>query len=496
MKQKIDTLILNGYIVPMNDAGDLIEHGAVAVDQGKILEVGKTSKLEQKYTAEKTIDATRMAVTPGLIDTYGHAGHGMIGGFYHPLYGWSSRDLYWRYSTPEWWYAEAKLAATERLRFGTTTGTSIIGATPARADSPIFAYKNAEAYTEVGIRGVFGVGPPDVYVPHIAVPWKGGFYENGEWVQREFTYDQALNNTVKVINKWHRGSDDRIRIAISSAYIFGRQGSKTRYGHDYTPEEAKVVGEKATEIRELADKHEVQIHTHIFKGAIDFALENLGKEKVDEILGPDVVIAHGNGLTPTEIEAVGRNKCTVATAPSTGENVWYGYAPVLELLRAGANVTITTDGTAPRFNFDLWKDIVRAIWHQWIAHGNPQPLPVGKALRMVTIDAAKALGIDDQVGSLEPGKKADIVLVDLNKPHLTPQTFVPNLLVHYINGSDVDTVMVDGKVLMEGTIINSVDVDEVMENARNEAEKSYEHVDLSKFRTTDRTFWHGIWGDQ
>ena len=76
MKQKIDTLILNGYVVPMNDAGDLIEHGAVAVDQGIILEVGKTSKLTKKYNAEKTIDATRMAVTPGLIDTYGHAGHG------------------------------------------------------------------------------------------------------------------------------------------------------------------------------------------------------------------------------------------------------------------------------------------------------------------------------------------------------------------------------------------------------------------------------------
>lgn len=107
------------------------------------------------------------------------------------------------------------------------------------------------------------------------------------------------------------------------------------------------------------------------------------------------------------------------------------------------------------------------------------------------IDAARALGIGDQVGSLEHGKKADIILVDLDRPHLTPQTFIPNLLAFYVNGNDVDTVLVDGRILMEGGEIRSVDAAQVFDLARREAEKVFERVDLEPFLTVDRNFWHG-----
>ena len=492
MKEKIDKLIINGYVLTMDNKGTIIKNGGVAVNGDKILDIDKTSKIEKRYNAEYVFNAKRMVIMPGLIDTYGHAGHGMVGGFHHPSHGWPARELYWMYSTPDWWYAEAKLAATERLRFGTTTGTSIIGATPARTDNPIFAYKNADAYSEVGIRGVFGVGPPDIFVPHINTPWTGGYLENGEWVKRGFTYDTALSNACKIIDKWHLGANGKVRIALNPAYIFGRPGSSTRYGYDYSDDDAKVVLEKAEEIRMYAELYGVQIHTHIFRGAIDFALDHYGRQKVDELLGPDVVIAHGNALTPSEIQTVGRNKSSVATAPSTGENIWYGYAPVLELLEAGANVTISTDGSAPRFSFDLWKDITRAMWNQYVKHSDMRVLPVGRTLRMVTIDAAKALGIDDQIGSLELGKKADIIMIDLDKPHLTPQTFIPNLLANYVNGYDVDTVMVDGEILMESTDIKSVEVSDVLENARREAEKSYQYIDLTKYTSAEEPFWHGL----
>jgi len=492
VKEKVDLLIIGGYVLAMDDEGTLVDGGGVAVAADKIVAVEKTSRLERKYVAEETIDASRKAVMPGLVDTYGHAGHGLIGGFHHPLHGWPAREIYWHRSTPEWWYAEAQLAATERLRFGTTTGASIIGSTPSRTDSPVFAYMNAEAYSRVGVRAVLGVGPPDVYVPHIESPWSGSFLEEGGWVRRGFSYDDALRNALKVVERWHMGSGGRVRVALHPPYLFGRQGSARRYGHDYTDEDAAVVLEKAEEMRAQADRHGVQIHTHFFEGAVDFALEHFGAEKVDELLGPDVVVAHGNGLTLREVEAVGRNRCSVATAPSTAEDVWYGYPPVVELLEAGANVTISTDGSAPRFSFDLWKDIVKAMWHQWMRHGDQRLIPVGKALRMVTIDAARALGMGGQVGSLEPGKHADIILVDLDKPHLTPQTFVPNQLVYYVNGNDVDTVIVDGETLMKGTEILSVDVTEVMETARREAEKSYECLDMEVWRKPGPGFWHGV----
>jgi cytosine/adenosine deaminase-related metal-dependent hydrolase len=171
--------------------------------------------------------------------------------------------------------------------------------------------------------------------------------------------------------------------------------------------------------------------------------------------------------------------------------MWYGYPPIPELLEAGANVSISTDGSAPRFSFDLFKDISRAMWHQWMRFSTQDVLPAGKALRMVTIDAAKALGMAHEVGSLETGKKADVILVDLDRPHLTPTTYVPHLLTFYVNGNDVDTVIVDGEVLMNEGKILSVDEQEVMELARTEAEKAFDLVDLDDFRPSDRTFWHG-----
>ena len=232
-------------------------------------------------------------------------------------------------------------------------------------------------------------------------------------------------------------------------------------------------------------------HTHIFRGATEFALEHFGRERVERILGPDVIIAHGNGLTPPEVEVVGGRQCNVASVPSTGENIQYGYCPTVELLKAGANVTIATDGNAPYMNFDLWSHVVRAMWHQWIAHSSQLSLPAGKALRMITIDAARALGMDHEVGSLEVGKKADVVLIDFNRPHLTPMTFVPQLLTFYMNGNDVDTVLVDGKVLMEGKQVLTVDVQDVMEMASEEAERAFGLIDPQPYVRLDHDFWHG-----
>jgi cytosine/adenosine deaminase-related metal-dependent hydrolase len=491
VKEHVDTLILGGTLLPMDEAGNILHDGGLAITGGRITAVDFGHRLEDKYAAEKTIDARKMVIMPGLVDTYGHAGHGLIGGFHNPIHGWPAGRLYWHATTDRWWYAEAQLAATERLRFGVTTGASIIGSTPSRTDSPVFGIRNAEAYAKVGIRAALGVGPPDLFIPHITVPWSGSFLENGIWVEKEFTYEEALANSVEIIKKWHGGADGRIRIALAPPYIFGRHTQRGRHGAQYSPDDIPVMVEKAEEIRSLADRHGVQIHTHIFGGSVDFALEHFGRDTVERILGPDVVIAHGNGLRPTEVEVIGETRSNVATAPSTAENMWYGYPPIPELLEAGANVTISTDGSAPRFSFDLFKDISRAMWHQWMRFSTQDVLPGGKALRMVTINAAMALGMDQEVGSLEAGKKADVVLVDLDRPHLTPATYVPHLLTFYVNGNDVDTVIVDGEVLMEEGKIRSVDVDEVMQQARTEAKKAFDLVDLDDFKPSDRTFWHG-----
>jgi cytosine/adenosine deaminase-related metal-dependent hydrolase len=489
MREKVDILITGGYLLTMDMKGTMYDDGAIAITEDKIIEVGKSNALKRKFIGEKVLDAKRKVIMPGLIDTYGHSGHGLIGGFHHPKYGWPAGKIYWHATSEEWWYAEAQLAALERLKFGVTTGSSIVGSTPARTDSPVFGIRNAEAYANVGTKIVLGVGPPDIYIPHIR-EWKGSFYENGEWVQREFTYEDALKNSIEIIEKWHLGAEGRVRICLAPPYIFGRH-TWTRYTHKYEPEHVPVMKEKALEFRELANKYKVQIHSHIFGNTIDWAVKNFGREIVDKVLGPDVVIAHGNGLKQSEINMIAYNQANVASAPSTGENLWYGYAPLVELIEAGANCTITTDGSAPRFSFDLFKDIARAMWHQWIRFETQAVLPGGKALRMVTIDAAKALQMDHLTGSLEAGKQADIILVDLNKPHLTPTTYVPHQLCFYTNGHDVDTTIIDGKVVMENSEVLTVDSQKVMDLARVEAQKAIDLIDLDEFRPNDKVFWHG-----
>jgi len=489
MASRVELLVLGGTVITVDENDRIIEDGGVAIHGDQIVAVAESDELEAQYEADQVIDADGMVVMPGLVDTYAHAGHGMIGGFYHPVEGWPAGWLYWHATTEDWWYAEGQLAATERLRFGVTTGASIIGSTPARTDSPVFAMRCAEAYEKVGIRAVLGVGPPDPFIPHISEPWSGSFFENGEWVERRFTYEEALENALKVVESWDGGGDGRIHIALAPAYIFGRHAFHGHFEYEYKSDDIPVMIEKAEEMRDLADQHGVQLHTHIMTGGLAFALEHFGRDRMERLLGPDVVIAHGNGLCAEGIEVVGSTCSNVASVASTTENIWYGYAPVIELLEAGANVTIATDGSAPRFSFDLWKDIVRAMWHQWVTHGTQRVFPPGKALRMVTIDAARALGLDNEVGSLEVGKKADVIMVDFDRPHLVPRTFVPQQLTYYVNGNDVNTVIVDGKILMENGQIQSVDVEEVKDLAREEAARSFERADLEPYCQMGHDFW-------
>ena len=130
---------------------------------------------------------------------------------------------------------------------------------------------------------------------------------------------------------------------------------------------------------------------------------------------------------------------------------------MVELLEAGANVAMATDGSAPYFSLDLWKELSRTMFTHRILKSDMAVLPPGKALRMVTIDAAKVLNLEHEIGSLEVGKKADIILVDLRRPHLTPHASIPSLLAYYATGNDVETTIIDGKIVMENRVVKTVD---------------------------------------
>ena len=372
-----------------------------------------------------------------------------------------------------------------------TCGLTVIGATPARMDSPVFAERQAEALESVGTRGVLGVGPPDPFVTHLPEPWEGTLWQEGKPARRKFTYEQTVHNSISVIQDWHGAADGRVRVALHYPYLFGRHATHPKFPFTYTDEHLPVVIEKADEMRDLADRYGVLLHSHAFRGSVAFGVEVFGPERVRRLLGPDVVLAHCNDLAEDEVRVLGEEGVNVALVPFTAENIVHGVCPAIELLQAGANVTISTDGTAPYCSYDLFKEISRAMWAQWTRLDDFRLLPPGKALRMVTIDAARALGLDDQIGSLEVGKRADIILVDMNRPHLVPGSTVPRLLAFYANGNDVDTVLVDGQVLMQDRQVLSVDEGAILDGAREAADRAFARFDVSPYLEVDESFWLG-----
>lgn len=491
-QETVDLVIEHGSVLTMDSDDRLINDGAVAIRGHSIVAVGSAGEISRRYRAAEKLNAVGKVVMPGLVDTYGHAGHGLIKGLYHPAHGWPSGSFYFHATSADWWYAEGLLSAVERVRFGTTIGQTVVGATPARMDSPIFADRLAEAAVQVGLRAVLGVGPPDPLISHLGEPWSGTYWENGQPVTRTFCFEDTVRSSIDVIRRWNHQADERIQIALHYPYLFGRLAAHPRIPFQYRPaEHVPVMIERAEEMKNLADEFELLLHSHAFAGSLSFALQHYGAERVSRLLDGKVALAHCNALGAEEIEVLGSHGTGICVVPFTHENILYGSCPVIELLDAGANVTISTDGTAPYCSYDLFKEISRAIWAQWQRFQDQTVLPPGKALRMVTIDAARALGMDHLVGSLEPGKRADIILVDFNRPHLVPNTNIPRQLAFYTSGSDVDTVIINGQIIMLGRKVLTVDEEEVIAFAREEAARAFARQDLSHFTEMNAAFWQG-----
>ncbi len=478
----VDLIITGGHVLTMDVQAPEFPDGAIAVHGGRILAVGSRQSIFESYFAHQTIDAAGCAVMPGLVDSYAHSGHGMIRGLWHPDRGWPA-GMYWSHTTPDWWRAEADLSALERLEAGITTGLSVIGATPARADDTVFADRNAEAYLDAGLTLVIGIGPPDPVFPHIPVPFTGRHFDGQTWTTRTFTAEDTLRHTKAVIDRWHGAARGRLRVALASPYLFGRHVQHKR-NHHRLPDasDAPAILSHAQKMRELADAAGVIIQTHMFAGSVTYALRHFGATEVARLLGRgDVLVAHANGLSSSEIEVLGQARCGVATVAFTHENIWYGIAAIPELASAGCAVSIATDGAAPYTSLDLWKELSRAAWNQWTAKGEQDVMSPESLLRMVTLEAARALGLEDRIGSLEPGKDADIIVVNIRSPHLGPVADLARSLAFYATASDVRDVIAKGEWLLRDRRPHRVDREEILDRACIEASRALEGVNVRQF---------------
>jgi len=454
---KADTLLYGATIVTMAASRQVIENGAVAVANGKIIAVDTCAALCANIQAAQSIDCSGHVLIPGLIDVHAHAGHGLIKSIgMHADNRWETicEEVYTQASPPEFWYAEARLAALERLRFGVTTGVSLLGGgdTIMRTDDPKHAAAHCRGVSEIGTRSVVAVGPTRAPHPRTYADWSNG-------VRTEYTvsFEQQLETCKSVVEDWHGASEGRITIAMLYP-VLRDEHERDMAAADYSDaaEQGQIVRAYAREKRLLftQDGH--------WRGSVRRAAR-LG------LLGPETLLSHCIDLHEDEIELVASSDTKIAHNPSANASIM-GRCPAVELMEAGACVAIGSDATAPDRSGDMFRHMQQAMHYHRTHFRDASVLPIGRVLEMCTIGAANALGMADRIGSIETGKQADLVTVDLRRAHLYPPNMPLHRLICFANGHDVSNVMVGGEMLLQEGRPTRADESEVLGDAAREAE--------------------------
>lgn len=441
--ENIDLLIRGWYVVTMNDRRDVIRDGAVAVRGDRIVDVGKRADLETKYAASRVIGGDHFVVTPGLVNTHIHiTGEPLTRGYVPDDTPFEENVFMWLcplYSvyTAEEERLSGQLAAVEMLKSGTTTFLE--------AGTIRFLDEVLDGLVEVGIRGrvgrwVWDLPPePDVY---------------------QQTTDQAIAFLEHQLTTYKSMANDRL--GASSILV----------GHTTCSDPLWRAA------RELATEHGTGMSFHMSPAKLDpegFVAEFGQRPMVHlaelGVLGPDVAMTHCVQVDDQELAVMAETGVSVAHCPTTALKVSYGVTQVgkmPEMVMSGINVGIGTDGN----NASNYSDLMRATYLVAglfkDARQDPQMFPAEKAYEMATLSGARAMGMEDRIGSLEVGKRADVVVHDTDRPEWRPLLNVMNQLVWSADGRGVHTVVVDGEVVVEDGRMTTVD-EEALYAAAQEA---------------------------
>lgn len=476
----IDLLLINGTVITVDGDRRVIENGAVAVENSRIKHIGKTEELLKRHEdAKEIINCKNKLILPGFIDVHGHAGHSMFKALaYDTMSYWMPimTETYHNNTTDEFWYKEGKLAALERLKFGVTCGLSVISNSQ-RSDDPIFSINHAKGYGEVGVREIIAVGPSNPPYPR-----KFTRIVNGKKIEKLVSFDEMLEGAERAIRATNHIYNDTIRAFISPFVLVSSVNQSGLTAPDIATNLTKQDKYMTKRVREIASKYNTRIHTEAFGGMIRLAATD-----ENALLGADVHLQHCTGISFDEAMILAETGTHVCSAPSAGQLI--NRCPVPELIELGTNVAISTDGSSPAVSFDLLNAAKKTQLTQQGALQDRFYLPPGKLLEMITIDAAKAIGWDDEIGSLEVGKKADIITVDMHQAHLSPNFMPVHKLILYASGQDVDNVIVNGEIRMRDRKVMTVNEYELIEEATEEAFETIDRAGLKKYMEPSDTFW-------
>ncbi len=437
----------------MNDQRHIIEDGVILIRDDRIVRVGKPDEIKNDPTAEKEIDAKGMLVVPGLIDTHVHLAQALIRGCADDtaLIDWL-RSYVWPLQgnfDAQDGKASAELCMLEMIKSGTTTFLESLLHSRYGFDGI------AESVQRSGMRGILSktvMGLPG-YGSEKSI-MHPGMIEDAETCLREVE---------DYHKRWNGRADGRIKVWYGARSL----GACTRELYHQISEEAKRLGTGVT------------MHLSEVQEDVRYAKKEFGRmpcELMDEVglVGENVVFAHGVWLTEKEWQILAEKGGSVSHCPSSNMKLASGIAMVPEMLKAGVNVSLGCDGGPSNNCYDMVREMKAASLIQKPRLSDPRVLDAETALEMATINGARALGLRNEIGSIEVGKKADLALVSLESPHMVPTLNPLSHLIYAADGSDVDAVIIDGRIVMEQRIVTTLDEHEVLQRARERGKRLLE----------------------
>lgn len=434
-----ELLFHDATVVTMDRERTILSHAAVAIRDERIVEVGPAPALHEKYRAAKVIDCRHKALLPGMVDLHGYLGGSLLKSAGQNLDGGARRtmleDLLPAFTDEEWWEADAQLNALERLKMGTTCMFSMMGGNGTRTDEVVFTHIAARELERIGLRTRIGLGPA-------RPPWPRRFtyWRNGTSTACMVDFDQVMDNCDRLLSQNNKDSGNIVDYGVALSRI----GNRNEHDPVWSPEREQWVRKQAEAIAHLQKKYAVTFWTHMYGNAIEYAHdEKLG------LLGSTTILSHCTDISERAIGIMRDTGSHAAHHPRAGRIYTYpGRCPVPELIDAGVTVALGSDAPATH-NCDLFLDMKAAIDQQRIHFKDASILPPGKVLEMATIDGYKVLGLDKELGSVEVGKKADLITINLFQPHLYPMDMLIYRLVYNASGGDVTDVTVSGRLVME-----------------------------------------------
>ncbi|MDX6270372.1 MAG: 5-methylthioadenosine/S-adenosylhomocysteine deaminase [Acidobacteriota bacterium] len=437
-------LIKGGAIITL-DAGDRILTGDVLIRDGRIASIGETVA---DGAADEVIDARGAVVLPGFVQTHIHLCQTLFRGAADdlPLIDWLKRRV-WPLEaahTAASVRASARLGIAEMIKGGTTSALTM---ETVNHTAEVF-----RVVEETGFRATVGKCMMDA----------------GDDVPTELfeQTEDSIRESLALLEEWHGRASGRVRACFAPRFAV----SCTR--------------ELLEQVARLSRERGVLVHTHASENRTEIEMveratgqRNIAYLSSLGLAAPHVALAHCVHLNADELDILARTGTHVLHCPSSNLKLGSGVAPIVEMLARGVSVSLGADGAPCNNRLDMFTEMRTAALLQKVTHG-ADALPARRVLRMATIDGARALGLEAETGTLEVGKRADLIVLALDRLHLTPRPDIVSAVVYAAEAADVRTVVIDGQVVMRERELTTVSEREVIEDATEQARQLFQRARL------------------